>query len=198
MNSPQPATTRFALFLRGINVGGVKVPMAQLREVLTQMGGSSVRSWLASGNVALDWPGDAPGLQRAAEAVLGERFGYRARVLVRRVDELAAIIAACPWAPDDGFHRYVVLFDDADDAARALAGLASPGSSAGDPGRDGPVVPAGALLAGERVQLHGDLIYWRCPKGRTTDSAFGKQQNRGPAVRRPTVRNLQTLQRMVG
>lgn len=171
---------RFALFLRGINVGGVKIPMAQLRALLTDIGGLSVSTWLASGNAAADWPGTEQELHDAVEAALSQRFGYRARVILRPLDELAAIIADCPHAPTEGFHRYVVLFSSADDAVAAMTTAPVPD------------------LPGEQVHVHGREIYWRCPQGHTTDSAFGKHQNRGPAEHRPTVRNLQTLQRMAG
>ena len=43
----------FALFLRGINVGGVRIAMKDLQRVLTEAGFGSVRTLLASGNAVL-------------------------------------------------------------------------------------------------------------------------------------------------
>jgi uncharacterized protein (DUF1697 family) len=47
--------TAYLVLLRGINVGGRnKVPMADLRAVLEDLGFSNVSTYIASGNVLLD------------------------------------------------------------------------------------------------------------------------------------------------
>ncbi|HEY8589215.1 MAG TPA: DUF1697 domain-containing protein, partial [Naasia sp.] len=51
--------TRYVALLRGVNVGGVKVPMAELRSLLEDAGFGRVRTLLASGNVLLDAADDA-------------------------------------------------------------------------------------------------------------------------------------------
>ena len=49
---------RTAALLRGVNVGGVAMPMADVRARLTEAGAGDVRTFLASGNVVFDTPGD--------------------------------------------------------------------------------------------------------------------------------------------
>ncbi len=87
--------TRFAVFLRGINVGGVRITMKDLAAVLVAAGYRRVITVLASGNVILDADvHDAGSLTTDIESVLCERFGYRARVLVTTHEELSELVAA--------------------------------------------------------------------------------------------------------
>ncbi|MGH3552677.1 MAG: DUF1697 domain-containing protein, partial [Mycobacterium sp.] len=51
--------TRYAAFLRGVNVGGVNLKMADVAAALSDAGFAGVRTILASGNVLLDSPATA-------------------------------------------------------------------------------------------------------------------------------------------
>ena len=46
--------TKFAAFLRGVNVGGVNLKMAEVAAALEQAGFTNVKTILASGNVLLE------------------------------------------------------------------------------------------------------------------------------------------------
>ena len=46
--------TRYAAFLRGVNVGGVNLKMADVAKAFSEAGFDKVRTILASGNVLLD------------------------------------------------------------------------------------------------------------------------------------------------
>ena len=63
--------------LRGINVGGRnKVPMADLREVVTSLGHTGVTTYIQSGNVLFSTADtDTAKLAAALESAIGERFG---------------------------------------------------------------------------------------------------------------------------
>lgn len=171
--------TRFALFLRGINVGGVTITMAPLRALLTEIGAGEVRTWLASGNVAMDWAGDDRDLLAAVLPAISERFGHPVRAVVMPFDELAAVASACPFAPDPDHHRYVLLCE----AAEVVSSLLS-----GAPALDPSV---------EQIAGKGRVIYWRCPKGGSLTTAFATFQGRHAARDRFTVRNLNTVERML-
>ncbi|MGS2591147.1 DUF1697 domain-containing protein [Streptomyces hebeiensis] len=92
-------TTTYAALLRGINVGGHKrVPMADLRTLLTGLGHGDVRTYLQSGNAVFTSSADdeeelAAGLERAVE----ERFGFSVDCLVRGGPYLRAVAGACPF-----------------------------------------------------------------------------------------------------
>jgi uncharacterized protein (DUF1697 family) len=97
--SPERASRQVAL-LRGVNVGGNnRVPMAQLREMMQELGYDDVRTHLQSGNAVFSAPGVSPE-QAAAEieGQLASRLGLNVRVLVRTAAELARAVSANPLA----------------------------------------------------------------------------------------------------
>lgn len=86
--------TQIAL-LRGINVGRAKrIAMADLREVVTELGYTNVRTLLNSGNVVFDSKSrfTAPRVAALREAIAA-RTGVTAEVMVISADELAIIVA---------------------------------------------------------------------------------------------------------
>jgi uncharacterized protein (DUF1697 family) len=88
--------------LRGINVGGRnKVPMADLREVVTALGHTGVSTYIQSGNVLFSSADtDTAKLAAALESAIEERFGIWSSVVVLSRDELARVLAANPY-PDE-------------------------------------------------------------------------------------------------
>src|SRR5579875_3542791 len=66
--------TRYVAFLRGVNVGGVNLKMAEVAAAFGDAGFSSVRTILASGNVVLEAQSDAAAVRRTAETALRDRF----------------------------------------------------------------------------------------------------------------------------
>ncbi|QES47577.1 hypothetical protein DEJ50_06795 [Streptomyces venezuelae] len=92
-------TKKYAALLRGINVGGAKkVPMAQLREVLEELGHTGVQTYLQSGNAVFTAPDQDPaGLARALERAIEARFGFHVACLVVDGPYLRAVADACPY-----------------------------------------------------------------------------------------------------
>lgn len=76
--------TRYAAFLRGVNVGGVTLKMADVAAVFTAAGFTDVKTILASGNVLLNSSSSADAVRVNAEAALRASFGYAAWVLRTR------------------------------------------------------------------------------------------------------------------
>ena len=104
--------------LRGINVGGRnKVPMADLREVVTSLGHTGVTTYIQSGNVLFSTADtDTAKLAAALESAIGERFGIWSSVVVLSRDELAQVLATNPY-PDEPNPKLVhVVFLNADAA----------------------------------------------------------------------------------
>ena len=94
--------------LRGINVGGRnKVPMADLREVVTSLGHTGVSTYIQSGNVLFSTAeDDTAKLAAALESAIESRFGIWSSVVVLSRDELARVLAANPY-PDEPNPRMV-------------------------------------------------------------------------------------------
>lgn len=87
--------------LRGVNVGGVKLAMADLRGVLTSLGYADVSTYIQSGNALFSADAaDPAALAADIEAALDKQLGLRPRVLVLTRDELAQVIRDNPY-PDE-------------------------------------------------------------------------------------------------
>jgi uncharacterized protein (DUF1697 family) len=92
-------TTRYAALLRGINVGGTKkLPMAELRFLLADLGHDAVRTHLQSGQaVFTSGHGDEESLSAELADAIERRFGFAVDVIVRDHAYLRAVVEACPF-----------------------------------------------------------------------------------------------------
>lgn len=115
----------FVALLRGINVGKAKrVPMAELRDLLTQLGHLNVKTMLNSGNAVFDSaePSTSMHASHLAGAVAAT-FGFDVPVVVKSAMELEGIVVASPFhGSSDEARRQIVAF--AQDA-KALSALQS-------------------------------------------------------------------------
>lgn len=92
-----PVAAQYVALLRGINVGGNrKVPMADLRAVLTGLGYGDVRTYIQSGNAVFTTAERRSGLEEAIEAALEAYFGFPILVVVRSERQLRAVIDRAP------------------------------------------------------------------------------------------------------
>ncbi|WP_406398959.1 DUF1697 domain-containing protein [Streptomyces sp. NBC_00879] len=107
-------TTRYAALLRGINVGGhKKVPMAELRELLTELGHGDVATYLQSGNAVFSSASDdEQALATALERAIQQRFGFGVDCLVRGGPYLRAVVDDGPFpaAELEGKQLHVTYF----------------------------------------------------------------------------------------
>ena len=108
--------------LRGINVGGrTKIGMAQLRELLEQLGFEQVRTHLQSGNIVFTADSSPENSASVIESGIAERFGSAIPLLIRTRDELARIIDDNPLrdiATDRA--KLLVLFLSAEPARQRI------------------------------------------------------------------------------
>jgi uncharacterized protein (DUF1697 family) len=96
-------TTMYAALLRGINVGGSRrVPMADLRTLLTGLGHDAVRTYLQSGQVVFaSGHGDEESLAAELAQAIEKHFGFAVDVIVRDHAYLKAIAENCPFPAAD-------------------------------------------------------------------------------------------------
>jgi uncharacterized protein (DUF1697 family) len=124
----------YICFLRGVNVGGKgKVPMAELKALLEELGFENVKTVLQSGNVVFTTrKGTAASLTRKVEAAIEKTFKYRSDVHLLTPAALRAIVDGNPYpkeAKDDPSHLVVMVVSKAPDktAMDKLKALAKPG-----------------------------------------------------------------------
>jgi uncharacterized protein (DUF1697 family) len=171
--------TKYAAFLRGVNVGGVNLKMAEVAAALTDAGFANVRTILASGNVLLESSGGVAAVRKKAESTLRERFGYDAWVLAYDIDTVRAIVEAYPFEREvDGYQSYVTFVTD----KAVLDELTKVGSGTGPD---------------EKISRGTGVVYWQVPKGATLDSTIGKTMGKPRYKSSTTTRNLRTLDKVL-
>ncbi|MBW0015231.1 DUF1697 domain-containing protein [Mycobacterium sp.] len=171
--------TQYAAFLRGVNVGGVNLKMAEVAAAMTDAGFANVRTVLASGNVVLETTAGVAAVRKKAEAVLRDRFGYDAWVLAYDIDTVRAVVDAYPFEREvEGQQSYVTFVADAAvlDEFAELVRHARPG---------------------EKISLGEGVVYWQVPKGSTMDSTIGKTMGKPRYKSSTTTRNLRTLSKVL-
>ncbi|WP_446038549.1 DUF1697 domain-containing protein [Streptomyces sp. SID1121] len=143
-------TTTYAALLRGINVSGHKrVPMADLRALLSGLGHDNVVTHLQSGNaVFTSASDDEDAVARALEQAIEDRFGFTVDCVVRDGGYLRAVADACPFPADtlEGKQLHVTFF-----------------SAPVDPERLASLDPAGYLP--EEFRLGDRALYLYAPNG---------------------------------
>jgi uncharacterized protein (DUF1697 family) len=176
-------STQIAL-IRGINVGTAKrVAMAELREMLTGLGYTDVRTLLNSGNAIFGSTDSVAEVTAAIEHGLATVLGVPAQVLVRTRAQVEAAMAADPLADlaTDGAKHFLGF----------LVGRPSPAAVAdvAELADDADNAPDIARL------IDGHLYLW-CPNGisKATFAKVNWDKKLGTAV---TMRNWNTLSKLV-
>lgn len=169
--------TKYVALLRGVNVGGRIIKMAELKTCLEKAGLAQVETLLQTGNVIFESDKNESQLKAQIEETLTDKFNYPAKVWVVSLKNLKRIVEANPFAgsPAD-YHEYVVFIEHEQEI-----GLLS---------------KAGQQL-GEEVAAGEGVVYWKVQKGQTLKSPFGKLLNKSQYRDFNTNRNINTLQKIV-
>jgi uncharacterized protein (DUF1697 family) len=172
--------TRFAALLRGVNVGGINLKMADVAAVFKGLGLSNVKTVLASGNVLFDSNETAAALKPTIEKALGERFGYDASVHVLELEQIARVVADFPFDVERaGWHPYVIFVAKPAIITELLAL---------EPDLDAD---------SESIAPGDGVVYWIVERGRTLSSVVGKKSAAARYKTATTTRNLRTLKKLL-
>jgi uncharacterized protein (DUF1697 family) len=140
--------TAYALLLRAVNVGGHGIlPMATLKEVLTELGYGHVSTYLQSGNAVFMASQPASAVTDAVQRALKKRVGQEIDAVVRTAQQLDRIVEHGPLpASAAPTTKHVTFLRQASDATplRAM------------PMKD---------LAPERLFIDGTELYMLLPNG---------------------------------
>jgi uncharacterized protein (DUF1697 family) len=172
--------TRYALLLRGVNVGTKNsLPMADLRAMLAKIGCTDVQTYVQSGNAVFGTTLGAAELTSAIEEALARAMGRPIATTLRTDAQMRAIVEANPLA------------QVATNPANLCVTFLSRAPTAPD------IAPLHAQdFAPERFQVSGDEIYTWHPNGQGKSplaAALGKLPLRGAV----TTRNWNTVLKLV-
>lgn len=106
---------KFAAFYRNVNLGRPNCPSkVQLEQAFLDAGATEASSFLVNGTLVYAVPraSQAGPVLKAATALLQQRCGLKEPGFVRRVDDLAALVAQDPFAGrvDETVYEYAVSF----------------------------------------------------------------------------------------
>jgi uncharacterized protein (DUF1697 family) len=140
---------RLIALLRAVNVGGRKLPMAELRALCGKLGWEDVETYIQSGNIVFTAAGKPDALEAKLEKAISERFGLDVPVIVRSSAQWAAYAAGNPFseAAREAPNRLQLLVSKRpprDDAAEKLMERAQ---------------------GGEAVKAAGGALWFHFPEG---------------------------------
>jgi uncharacterized protein (DUF1697 family) len=160
----------FSALLRAVNVGGTgKLPMTELKAMCETAGFSSVKTYIASGNVVFKTAKSEAQVKAVLEAALAALAGKPVGVMVRTAAEMAAVLAANPFA-DMPSNRVATWFMDKAPPADALTAVTG--------------------QASEQLALGVREIYAFYPDG------MGQSKLKIAAARTGTARNMNTVAKL--
>ena len=140
---------RSIALLRAVNVGGRKLPMAELRALCGELGWEDVETYIQSGNLVFRARGGAGTLEALLEKAIEDRFGLDVPVVVRTAAQWAGYAEANPFP------------DVARDAPNRLQLVVSKKS----PKADAASILMERARAGEAVEAAGGALWFHYPEG---------------------------------
>jgi uncharacterized protein (DUF1697 family) len=171
------AVQRRVVLIRAVNVGPARLPMEQLRAIATELGATTVSTYIASGNLIADVPAEPEAFDRALERALEARFGWFRECISRSPRELSEALAAHPFEVVNPGFSYI-SFMPAKPRAKAIAAAAD--------------VPTGE----DRWQVIGRDLHLRYAHGAGKPEL--KDAKLLKALGQPaTARNLRTIQSLI-
>jgi len=170
--------TRRIVLLRGINLGGNRLPMPEFRALLEAMGLTRVQTYIASGNAVFEGGGAAGPLADAISAAIARDHGFSPAALVLSADEMAEALAASPFPQAEAEPKTLHLF-----FLRGTPSLDEAGLRA-------------ACEDGEAFALGDQVFYFHTPGGFGRSKAAGRI-DRYLKAETVTARNLNTCRKLL-
>ena len=167
---------KYIAFLRGINVGNIRIKMPNLKIAFLEMGFKNVATFLQTGNVVFESDKNISEIKVILEKGLSETFHYQAFVLLYDFDILEGIIEKYPFQKSEVHHAYIVFVES--------------------------VVIFEELLSfsqglDEEIAKGNTVLYWKVPKGESLNTPFSKITAKAKYKSTTTVRNINTLEKML-
>ncbi|HCN51895.1 MAG TPA: hypothetical protein DIT10_22905 [Chryseobacterium sp.] len=170
---------KYCAFLRGVNVKGTNMKMAEVCQVFKDAGMMEVSSILASGNIVFSSDKNAEELKILLEKAMSEHFSYEAFLFIRSQEETELFWNSIPFEKNEGFHIYGFV---------------------GMPGVEKVLMEEfqkATQAENEKAEIVNDLFYWQVPKGNTLDSTFGKVLGKKSLKDQMTSRNINTFEKVL-
>ncbi|WP_226064750.1 DUF1697 domain-containing protein [Kaistella polysaccharea] len=169
----------YCAFLRGVNVNGTRMKMAEVCQVFERSGLQNVSYVLATGNILFSSESNPPDLKKILEEKLSKHFNYEAFLFLKSENQLTEIVNKNPFKSDENLHHYVFISDESmgiiltENFSKCLKSF------------------------NEKGFLIDGVFYWQVEKGNTLDSEFGKILGKKAFKEMLTSRNINTLEKII-
>lgn len=170
---------KYCAFLRGINVNGTAMKMAEVCDVFKKAGMKDVSSVLATGNILFESDEAPENLKQKLEKSLSEHFHYEAFLFLKTDEEVKEILENSPFEKDVNLHIYSFICNSGDENLLMQEFLKTKHQEH------------------EEAKLIKGNFYWKIPKGNTLDSEFGKILGKKSFKNILTSRNINTIEKIV-
>ncbi|OCK50203.1 hypothetical protein BA768_06130 [Chryseobacterium sp. CBo1] len=170
---------KYCAFLRGVNVKGTNMKMADVCQVFKDAGMENVSSVLASGNIVFGSDKNAEELKVILEKAMSEYFNYEAFLFVKNSEQTELFWTQNPFEKNVDFHIYAfvgnecvedILMKEFENATKT---------------------------ENEKAEIVSNIFYWQVPKGSTLDSNFGKVLGKKSLKDQFTSRNINTFEKIL-
>lgn len=170
---------KYCAFLRGVNVKGTNMKMADVCQVFKDAGMKEVSSILASGNIVFSSDKNADDLKKILEKAMSEYFSYEAFLFVKSQEETEVFWNSIPFEKNENFHIYAFV---------------------GIPGVENTLMEEfqkASHAEDEKAEIVNEIFYWQVSKGNTLDSTFGKVLEKKSLKDQLTSRNTNTFEKIL-
>lgn len=170
---------KYCAFLRGVNVKGTSMKMAEVSTVFTNAGMNDVSSVLATGNIIFSSDEKCSELKVILEKALSEYFNYEAYLFLKTEKDIVEIFEHNPFLKSEDSHIYMFLGIDKIEHLLLEEFNHSIKSE------------------NESAVIVNQCLYWKVSKGNTLDSSFGKVLGKKALKEKFTSRNLNTIEKII-
>lgn len=170
---------KYCAFLRGVNVKGTNMKMADVCQVFKDAGMEDVVSILASGNIVFSSDKNSDELKKILEKAMSEHFSYEAFLFIKSQEEIENFRNGNPFEKNDHLHSYTFIGNDGIEEI-----LIQEFENA-------------SKTENEDAKIVNNIFYWQVPKGNTLDSTFGKVLGKKSLKDQFTSRNINTFEKIL-
>lgn len=169
---------KYCAFLRGVNVKGTSMKMAEVCLVFEKLGLLQVSSVLATGNIIFSSDLNDEFLKQHIEKAMSENFNYECFLFLKNEKEVDSICRNNPFLEDKNYHTYVIV------ANASIENTLWNEFNKSENTKE------------EDAKIVNDVLYWKVKKGNTLDSQFGKILAKKKFKDQFTSRNFNTFEKV--
>ena len=165
-------------FIRGVNINGQSMKMAEVCNVFRQEELQNVSSVLATGNILFESTLKKETLRLSLEKRMSETFQSDIRLFIKEQDEIEIILRSHTFSADPNLHIYAFICEN------GFENILMEKFNAITP------------IADEKAEIKQGQFYWQVAKGFTLDAGFSKILGDKQIRDQFTSRNINTIQKI--